>query len=178
MHWISVFSQVDIKPISQSKRKASNAKKWRSGESCSNVSCFLFCRCFGWQWSSDSYWWCYHCFWQDDERTPWRGHLLCYYCSGMKWVDMYSMNVLEYSLWISCYLIYFKVTNCVLFTVDILSNHPINIYQFQPLDEANLSDLKTALKGFLQKGETIKLETKVQFKCMNTELYKLSSSSM
>ncbi|XP_039975763.1 ATP synthase subunit O, mitochondrial [Xiphias gladius] len=30
----------------------------------------------------------------------------------------------------------------------------------QPLDEVNLSDLKVALKGFLQKGETIKLETK------------------
>uniref|UniRef100_A0A668V1T1 ATP synthase peripheral stalk subunit OSCP, mitochondrial n=1 Tax=Oreochromis aureus TaxID=47969 RepID=A0A668V1T1_OREAU len=30
----------------------------------------------------------------------------------------------------------------------------------QPLDEANLSELKVALKGFLQKGETIKLETK------------------
>ncbi|XP_029368567.1 ATP synthase peripheral stalk subunit OSCP, mitochondrial [Echeneis naucrates] len=30
----------------------------------------------------------------------------------------------------------------------------------QPLDEANLADLKVALKGFLQKGETIKLETK------------------
>ncbi|XP_029967717.1 ATP synthase peripheral stalk subunit OSCP, mitochondrial isoform X2 [Salarias fasciatus] len=30
----------------------------------------------------------------------------------------------------------------------------------QPLDEANLSDLKVALKGFLQKGETIQLETK------------------
>ncbi|XP_034037816.1 ATP synthase subunit O, mitochondrial [Thalassophryne amazonica] len=31
----------------------------------------------------------------------------------------------------------------------------------QPLDEMNLADLKVALKGFLQKGETIKLETKV-----------------
>ncbi|XP_076021063.1 ATP synthase peripheral stalk subunit OSCP, mitochondrial [Genypterus blacodes] len=30
----------------------------------------------------------------------------------------------------------------------------------QPLDAANLADLKVALKGFLQKGETIKLETK------------------
>ncbi|XP_063324789.1 ATP synthase subunit O, mitochondrial-like [Pelmatolapia mariae] len=30
----------------------------------------------------------------------------------------------------------------------------------QSLDEANLSELKVALKGFLQKGETIKLETK------------------
>ncbi|XP_071375948.1 ATP synthase subunit O, mitochondrial-like [Centroberyx affinis] len=30
----------------------------------------------------------------------------------------------------------------------------------QPLDEVNLADLKVALKGFLQKGETIKLETK------------------
>ncbi|XP_068596521.1 ATP synthase subunit O, mitochondrial [Brachionichthys hirsutus] len=30
----------------------------------------------------------------------------------------------------------------------------------QPLDEANLSELKVALNGFLQKGETIKLETK------------------
>ncbi|KAM9376451.1 ATP synthase peripheral stalk subunit OSCP, mitochondrial [Pholidichthys leucotaenia] len=30
----------------------------------------------------------------------------------------------------------------------------------QPLDEANLAELKVALKGFLQKGESIKLETK------------------
>ncbi|KAK9517957.1 hypothetical protein VZT92_023288 [Zoarces viviparus] len=30
----------------------------------------------------------------------------------------------------------------------------------QPLDVPNLADLKVALKGFLQKGETIKLETK------------------
>ncbi|XP_059202037.1 ATP synthase subunit O, mitochondrial [Centropristis striata] len=30
----------------------------------------------------------------------------------------------------------------------------------QPLDEANLANLKVALNGFLQKGETIKLETK------------------
>ncbi|XP_044060581.1 ATP synthase subunit O, mitochondrial [Siniperca chuatsi] len=30
----------------------------------------------------------------------------------------------------------------------------------QPLDAANLSDLKVALNGFLQKGESIKLETK------------------
>ncbi|KAJ8282264.1 hypothetical protein COCON_G00047830 [Conger conger] len=30
----------------------------------------------------------------------------------------------------------------------------------QPLDETNLAELKTALNGFLQKGETIKLETK------------------
>ncbi|XP_049598637.1 ATP synthase subunit O, mitochondrial [Syngnathus scovelli] len=30
----------------------------------------------------------------------------------------------------------------------------------QPLDPANLTELKTALNGFLQKGETIKLETK------------------
>ncbi|KAM4555402.1 ATP synthase peripheral stalk subunit OSCP, mitochondrial [Odontesthes bonariensis] len=30
----------------------------------------------------------------------------------------------------------------------------------QPLDEASLADLKVALKGFLQKGETIKLEIK------------------
>ncbi|KAK2904046.1 ATP synthase subunit O, mitochondrial [Channa argus] len=30
----------------------------------------------------------------------------------------------------------------------------------QPLDEANLADLKVALKGFLQKGETIKLDSK------------------
>lgn len=40
----------------------------------------------------------------------------------------------------------------------------MNIYPFQPLDEVNLSDLKVALKGFLQKGETIKLETKVRCK--------------
>lgn len=38
----------------------------------------------------------------------------------------------------------------------------MNVYPLQPLDEANLSELKVALKGFLQKGETIKLETKVQ----------------
>lgn len=31
----------------------------------------------------------------------------------------------------------------------------------QPLDEANLAELKVALNGFLSKGETIKLETKV-----------------
>lgn len=31
----------------------------------------------------------------------------------------------------------------------------------QPLDEANLAELKVALNGFLAKGETIKLETKV-----------------
>ncbi|XP_068181990.1 ATP synthase subunit O, mitochondrial [Antennarius striatus] len=31
----------------------------------------------------------------------------------------------------------------------------------QPLDEANLAELKVALNGFLQKGETIKLETKL-----------------
>ncbi|KAJ8350169.1 hypothetical protein SKAU_G00252990 [Synaphobranchus kaupii] len=30
----------------------------------------------------------------------------------------------------------------------------------QPLDEANMAELKTALNGFLQKGETLKLETK------------------
>nr|XP_020474921.1 ATP synthase subunit O, mitochondrial [Monopterus albus] len=30
----------------------------------------------------------------------------------------------------------------------------------QPLNEANLADLKVALNGFLQKGETLKLETK------------------
>ncbi|XP_023684610.2 LOW QUALITY PROTEIN: ATP synthase subunit O, mitochondrial [Paramormyrops kingsleyae] len=30
----------------------------------------------------------------------------------------------------------------------------------QPLDEANLAELKTALNGFLQKGEMLKLETK------------------
>ncbi|KAJ8252975.1 hypothetical protein GJAV_G00207780 [Gymnothorax javanicus] len=30
----------------------------------------------------------------------------------------------------------------------------------QPLDEVNLSELKVALNGFLQKGETLKLETK------------------
>ncbi|KAM9795220.1 ATP synthase peripheral stalk subunit OSCP, mitochondrial [Neosynchiropus ocellatus] len=30
----------------------------------------------------------------------------------------------------------------------------------QPLDEANLAELKVALNGFLQKGESIKLETK------------------
>ncbi|XP_037531820.1 ATP synthase subunit O, mitochondrial [Nematolebias whitei] len=30
----------------------------------------------------------------------------------------------------------------------------------QPLDEANLTELKVALKAFLQKGETIKLESK------------------
>ncbi|XP_048049900.1 ATP synthase subunit O, mitochondrial isoform X1 [Megalobrama amblycephala] len=30
----------------------------------------------------------------------------------------------------------------------------------QPLDEANLAELKVALNGFLSKGETIKLETK------------------
>ncbi|MGH0133303.1 UNVERIFIED_CONTAM: hypothetical protein FKN15_053723 [Acipenser sinensis] len=31
----------------------------------------------------------------------------------------------------------------------------------QPLDEASLAELKNALNGFLQKGETLQLETKV-----------------
>ncbi|MBN3277398.1 ATPO synthase, partial [Polyodon spathula] len=30
----------------------------------------------------------------------------------------------------------------------------------QPLDEASLAELKNALNGFLQKGETLQLETK------------------
>lgn len=38
----------------------------------------------------------------------------------------------------------------------------MNISPLQPLDAVNLSELKVALNGFLQKGETIKLETKVQ----------------
>lgn len=49
----------------------------------------------------------------------------------------------------------------------------MNVYLFQPLDEANLADLKVALKGFLQKGETIKLETKVIFKYTISETYKI-----
>lgn len=32
---------------------------------------------------------------------------------------------------------------------------------FQPLDDANLTELKSALSGFLAKGEVLKLETKV-----------------
>ena len=32
------------------------------------------------------------------------------------------------------------------------------------MDAASLADLQVALKGFLQKGETIKLETKVGFR--------------
>lgn len=44
----------------------------------------------------------------------------------------------------------------------MLYNQPINIYPFQPLADADLADLKVALKGFLKKSETIKLETKVQ----------------
>lgn len=48
-------------------------------------------------------------------------------------------------------------------SVDVLYNQPMTVSSFQPLDEANLSDLKVALNGFLQKGETIKLETKVPF---------------
>lgn len=43
-----------------------------------------------------------------------------------------------------------------------MTNVNFNVYLFQPLDQANLSELKVALNGFLQKGETIKLETKVQ----------------
>lgn len=39
----------------------------------------------------------------------------------------------------------------------------MSICLFQPLDAASLSELKVALNGFLQKGETIKLETKVQY---------------
>lgn len=50
--------------------------------------------------------------------------------------------------------------------IYILCSHSMYIYQLQPLDEANLADLKVALKGFLQKGETIKLETKVLCKCI------------
>lgn len=38
----------------------------------------------------------------------------------------------------------------------------VNVCPFQPLDAANLAELKVALNGFLQKGETIKLETKVE----------------
>ncbi|KAF3693811.1 ATP synthase subunit O, mitochondrial [Channa argus] len=48
----------------------------------------------------------------------------------------------------------------VICSVTTTQNPPINISQFQPLDEANLADLKVALKGFLQKGETIKLDSK------------------
>lgn len=47
----------------------------------------------------------------------------------------------------------------------------MNIYLFQPLDEANLADLKVALKGFLQKGETIKLDTQVLDKYTNSETH-------
>lgn len=32
---------------------------------------------------------------------------------------------------------------------------------FQPLDDASLTELKSALNGFLAKGEVLKLETKV-----------------
>jgi len=32
---------------------------------------------------------------------------------------------------------------------------------FQPLDDASLTELKSALSGFLAKGEVLKLETKV-----------------
>lgn len=32
---------------------------------------------------------------------------------------------------------------------------------FQPLDDASLTELKSALNGFLAKGEILKLETKV-----------------
>lgn len=56
--------------------------------------------------------------------------------------------------------------NPFLHDIYILYSHSVYIYQFQPLDEANLADLKVALKGFLQKGETIKLETKVLCKCI------------
>ena len=46
--------------------------------------------------------------------------------------------------------------------MNILYNQPMNVYSFQPLDAASLSELKGALNGFLRKGETIKLETKVE----------------
>lgn len=38
-----------------------------------------------------------------------------------------------------------------------------NSFLFQPLDKSSLAELKVALNGFLQKGETINLETKVQY---------------
>lgn len=49
----------------------------------------------------------------------------------------------------------------------------MNIFPFQPLDATNLAELKVALNGFLQKGETIKLETKVQCCCMTPSKCKL-----
>lgn len=47
----------------------------------------------------------------------------------------------------------------------------MNVYPFQPLDAASLSELKVALNGFLQKGETIKLETKVECQFMTPHTY-------
>lgn len=78
----------------------------------------------------------------------------------MKWVEMsmpqtthinspYFVSVTEMLLF------------ALLFTVDMFYSNAMNIHPFQPLDAASLADLKVALKGFLQKGETIKLETKV-----------------
>lgn len=49
-------------------------------------------RCFGWQWSSYADCWRYCCFWQDDERPPWRGALLCHYSSGTNcWFTQYYL---------------------------------------------------------------------------------------
>lgn len=49
---------------------------------------------------------------------------------------------------------------------------------FQPLDAASLAELKVALNGFLQKGETIKLETKVESVTSNLPLTYYSSIVM
>lgn len=53
-----------------------------------------------------------------------------------------------------------------------MHNQPMNVYLFQPLDAASLGELKVALNGFLQKGETIKLETKVQCQPVTPKTYR------
>lgn len=56
---------------------------------------------------------------------------------------------------------HWNIIICIIVYCRYIEQSWMNIYLFQPLDEANLTELKVALKGFLQKGETIKLETKV-----------------
>lgn len=46
------------------------------------------------------------------------------------------------------------------------------------MDEANLAELKVALNGFLAKGETIKLETKVRVAAVLTFFFLRSKSKL
>lgn len=52
----------------------------------------------------------------------------------------------------SCYII-------LIFSSPLFFLSSVGI--FQPLDDASLTELKSALNGFLAKGEILKLETKV-----------------